>query len=200
MLLLAACASGAYAQVLPKPKEFYFDTDSAASRITVVDPATPDVAGALVRERDRGRRQVEATAQLAHVAMGSDREELGLSLYEQALADSQSNSILGRRLRWNYAWDLYRAGRAEQALTRFAEAISSVRGHAWVPPTLALVLWRLDRRAESVRWYAAAVRTEPTLWDNPANYPQLLPEWRAQDHALLAEVHAAWRAAPPAWP
>jgi len=199
-LVLAAFAVAADAQTLRKPKEFYFDQDASARAITVVDPDSAGLAEALMRERERGRRQLEATAQLGHVAMDSGRSELGRSLYEQALSSTQASSALGRSIRWNYAWDLYRSGDAEAALARFSEVLSPIGGHAWVPPTLALVLWRLDRRAESVRWYAAAVRTEPTLWDNPANYPQLLPEWSAQDHALLAEVHAAWRAAPPAWP
>lgn len=199
-LVLAAFAVGADAQALRKPKEFYFDQDASARAITVVEPGSAELAEALMRERERGRRQVEATAQLGHMAMDSGRMELGRSLYEQALSSTQANSALGRSIRWNYAWDLYRSGDAEAALARFSEVISPVGGHAWVPPTLALVLWQLDRRAEALEWYAAAVRTEPTLWGNPANYPQLLPEWRAQDHAVLADVYAAWSAAPPTWP
>ena len=35
-----------------------------------------------------------------------------------------------------------------------------LKGPAWLPPTLALGLWQLDRRDEAIRWYAAAVRTE----------------------------------------
>lgn len=199
-LVLAAFAVGADAQTLRKPKEFYFDQDASARAITVVEPGSAELAEALMRERERGRRQLEATAQLGHMAMDSGRIELGRSLYEQALSSTQANSALGRSVRWNYAWDLCRSGDAEAALAHFSAVVGPVGGHAWVPPTLALVLWRLDRRAEALEWYAAAVRTEPTLWDNPANYPQLLPEWRAQDHAVLAEVYAAWRAAPPAWP
>lgn len=69
-----------------------------------------------------------------------------------------------------------------------------------VPPTLALVLWTLDRREEAVRWHAAAVRTEPLRWRDLAHLASLLPDWREQDRATLAEVAAAWKAAPPAWP
>jgi hypothetical protein len=61
-------------------------------------------------------------------------------------------------------------------------------------------LWSLDRKTEAVQWYAAAVRTEPNLWGDPTNYVTLLPDWREQDRRRLAEVYAAWQAAPPAWP
>ena len=69
-----------------------------------------------------------------------------------------------------------------------------------LPPTLALVLWDLDRKAEATQWYAAAVRTEPLLWGNPANFPTLLPGWSEPERKRLAEVFAAWQADPPAWP
>ena len=76
-----------------------------------------------------------------------------------------------------------------------------MRGNAsWVPPTLALALWKLDRRDEAVSWYAAAVRTEPEQWNNAANFPQLLPQWKDEERATLAEVLQAWAAKPPAWP
>jgi hypothetical protein len=44
------------------------------------------------------------------------------------------------------------------------------------------------------------VRTEPLRWNDPANLAALLPEWDAADLAKLAEVAAAWKAAPPSWP
>ena len=69
-----------------------------------------------------------------------------------------------------------------------------------LPPTLALSLWSLDRKAEAVQWYAAAVRTEPNLWNDPANYAKLLPDWREQDRQRLVEVYNAWQANPPPWP
>src|SRR3546814_11714243 len=70
----------------------------------------------------------------------------------------------------------------------------------WVPPTLALGLWTLDRREEAVQWYAAAVRTEAMQWRDPANLPALLPDWREEDRAKLAEGAAAWAKPPPSWP
>jgi hypothetical protein len=51
-----------------------------------------------------------------------------------------------------------------------------------------------------VKWYAAAVRTEPEQWNSTAAYAQLLPTWRDTERATLAEVHQAWAASPPAWP
>lgn len=200
ILLLAAYGSVANAQTLPKPKEFYFDQDAAAKPIVVVEGEGEALAQALMRERDRGRKQVEATAQLAGVAMASGRIDLGRSLFGQALAESQASSTVGRSVRWNYAWALHRNGDTTAALGYWSELAGSYGALSWVPPTLALALWNLDRKAEAVRWYAAAARTEPVLWGNPANYPKLLPQWRQQDRDVLAEVHAAWLQNPPGWP
>ena len=71
---------------------------------------------------------------------------------------------------------------------------------SWQPPTLALALWKLGRRQEAVAWYAAAVRTEPGQWSDAARFAELLPDWREEERATLAEVLAAWQDAPPAWP
>lgn len=199
--MLAAYALGAQAQVVPTPKEFYFDPDASTSRkIVVVEGEGEALAAGLVKARERGRRQMEATAQLAHVAMSDNRVELGKSLYEQAIAGTALNSSVGRAVRWNYAWDLYRNADFAQAFGIWNDLASGFGEPKWLPPTLALSLWSLDRKAEAVRWYAAAVRTEPNQWSDPANYPALLPDWREQDRARLAEVFAAWQAAPPAWP
>jgi hypothetical protein len=143
---------------------------------------------------------VEATAQLAHIAMTDDRVALGKSLYEQGLASSSRTSGLGRSVRWNYAWDLYRNAEFAQAFGLWNELAGGFGQPSWLPPTMALSLWSLDRKAEAVQWYAAAVRTEPNLWADPANYPTLLPDWSEQERAKLAEVFSAWAAAPPAWP
>lgn len=199
--MLAMLASVAQAQVLAKPKEFYFDADATtARRIVVVEGEGEALAAGLVKARERGRRVTEATAQLAHVAMSDKRAELGKSLYEQAVDDTAVSSSIGRAVRWNYAWDLYRNGDFAQAYGLWSELAVGFGNPAWLPPTMALSLWSLDRKAEAVQWYAAAVRTEPGLWGDPANYPTLLPDWRDQDRQRLIEVYNAWAANPPTWP
>lgn len=199
--MLAMLALAAQAQTLTKPKEFYFDADAAtARRIVVVEGEGEALAAGLVKARERGRRQVEATAQLAHVAMSDKRAPLGKALYEQALSASAISGTIGRSIRWNYAWDLYRNGDFAQAFGLWNELAGSFGEPGWLPPTLALSLWSLDRKSEAVLWYAAAVRTEPVLWSDPANYPKLLPGWTEVERSRLAEVHAAWQANPPAWP
>lgn len=199
--MLAAAVFGAQAQTSTKPREFYFDADASTARpIVVVEGQGEALASGLVKARERGRRQMEATAQLAHVAMADSRVELGKSLYEQAVAGTAQNSSVGRSIRWNYGWDLYRNGDYAQAFGLWNDLGAGFGEPAWLPPTLALSLWSLDRKAEAIQWYAAAVRTEPNRWTNPANYPALLPGWREEDRARLAEVFAAWQAAPPVWP
>lgn len=199
--MLAMLASVAQAQALTKPKEFYFDADATtARRIVVVEGEGEALAAGLVKARERGRRVTEATAQLAHVAMSDKRAELGKSLYEQAVDDTAVSSSIGRAVRWNYAWDLYRNEDFAQAYGLWSELAAGFGNPAWLPPTMALSLWSLDRKAEAVQWYAAAVRTEPGLWGDPANYPTLLPDWRDQDRQRLIEVYNAWAANPPTWP
>lgn len=201
-LLLAAWAWGAQAQKLPSPREFYFDKDQAAAWIVVVPGEGEAQAAALLAERDRrGRRAVEASAQLAHLAYAAGRLDLGKALYEQALGSQRPDRGIGRQITWNHAWDLYRAKDYPAALKLWAElADSALGGPAWVPPTLALALWQVGRKDEAAKWYAAAVRTEPGQWSSTADYARLLPEWTADERATLAQVQAAWAAAPPAWP
>jgi hypothetical protein len=200
-IVLALWTFAAGAQNVPKPKEFYFDDDRGVNGpIVVIQGEGEALVDQLVKARERGRKSVEATAQLAHVAISDNRADLGKQLYQQALAGAQSGSALWRAISWNLAWDLYRLGEYQPALTQWAALVPPVGAPSWLPPTFALGLWSVDRRSEAVEWYAAAVRTEPGLWSNPANYPRLLPDWREEDRARLAEVHAAWQANPPSWP
>ena len=198
---LALAAFAAQAQTLMKPTEFYFDEDRNTARLIVAAEGEGEpLAAKLLKQIERGRSQVESTAQLAHVAMGQNRLELGKTLYQEALTRTGGRGILGRAVRWNYGWDLYRLDQKQDALAQWTELVSGFGSPSWAPPTLALVLWNLDRKAEAVQWYAAAVRTEPRLWNDPANFPALLPDWREQDRQHLAEVQRAWAANPPAWP
>ena len=189
------------AQELPKIAEFYFDEDVAAKPIQALPPAQEDLVEQLMRMREHGRKGVEASVQLAGIAYADGRAELAAKLYEEALANVSANSVQARGIRWNEGWDLYRHGDVAGALQQWGQATVAARGNVdWAPPTLALALWALQRREEAVAWYAAAVRTEPQLWNDPANFPQLLPQWSEADRARLAEVQQAWAAAPPAWP
>lgn len=201
-VLLAAGAAAAWAApAVPAPLEFYFDADPAAVPMIVVEDGGGDLVSQLARHRERGRRGVEATVQLAGVAFRQGRAELGHSLYAEALEASPASSLSGRSVRWNHAWDLYRLGEVEAAMDEWLAAASNTRSHpSWVPPTFALALWKMGRRDEAVAWYAAAVRTEPTLWRDASQHARLLPTWQDEERKMLAEVQQAWATAPPAWP
>ena len=187
---------------VPRPAEFYFDEDSAARPLATVAAGDDAAIARLVREMERGGRHAEqATAQLAQLSMASGRTETGMALYAKALGATSGSGPRQRALLWNQAWDLYRNGDVAAALPLWVQAAGDrVVRPAWVPPTLALALWKLDRREEAVAWYAAAVRTYPERWTDPAALEAQLPDWSADDRATLAEVLAAWRQAPPAWP
>ena len=126
--------------------------------------------------------------------------DLGKQLYQQLLGSSDANGNLGRAVRWNYGWDLYRIGEHQAALGQWVTLLGTAGGPSWIPPTMALVLWKLDRKADAVAWYGAAVRTEPLLWTDARNYATLLPAWRQEDRDTLAEVLGAWQTNPPRWP
>ena len=197
-----AFAGAATAQAPPRPAEFYFDDDATTTRPVVAVKESGDAAvEKLVKAIDRDPRAKAEHAQLAHLAMAGGRSDLGRELYARTLARVTSNDTLWRPVLWNYGWDLYRAGDALAALEQWAPLVSARRSNAsWVPPTLALGLWTAGRKDEAVAWYAAAVRTEPQLWRDPANFSRLLPDWREAERAVLAEVQAAWAANPPTWP
>ena len=189
---------------LPRPAEFYFDEDLTVTRpVTAIDGSDEAAIAQLLRLMERGGRNADrAVAQLAHLSLASGRVENGHALYARALEMTSPRGHQHNAVRWNDGWDLYRLGDTEGSLAQWSEAGAN-RGvvyPAWAPPTLALALWKLDRRDEAVRWYAAAVRTYPDRWSNPAQLPALLPDWTDADRATLAEVLAAWRQDPPAWP
>lgn len=200
-LLAAAGLVPAQAVELPRQAEFYFDADASSQRpVLELRDRTQAGIDRLMRAIERNAEHTLESAQLGHYAMQTGRAELGRQLYDRALASMDINNALWRPVKWNYGWDLYRAGDAEGALRQWAELGQRGIRSTWMPPTLAMALWTLGRRDEAVRWYAAAVRTEPQLWSTPAKYPQLLPQWRDAERATLAEVQAAWAANPPAWP
>jgi len=202
MVLAAGMTTfGVSAQSMPTLQEFYFDDDAAAAAPVVVQADSGDLVDQLMKQRERGRKALEATVQLATVAYAQGRPELGRELYADAEKTAPATSAPGRMVRWNHGWDLFRQGDAEAALTQWHSAQQGMRGNAaWVPPTYALALWTLGRKDEAVKWYAAAVRTEPQRWSSSDNFAQLLPGWRDSERATLAQVQQAWAAQPPAWP
>lgn len=201
-LLAAGLVAAGPVSAQLRPAEFYFDEDATTTRPVVAVRETGDAAvQKLLKAIDRDPRAREEHAQLAHLAMEGGRVDLGKELYTRALARVPSTDALWRPVMWNYGWDLYRSGDAAGALAQWQQLVEARRSNAgWIPPTLALALWSSGSRDEAVAWYAAAVRTEPALWRDPANFPRLLPDWRENERATLADVHAAWAANPPAWP
>ncbi|MBR7551522.1 tetratricopeptide repeat protein, partial [Mycobacterium tuberculosis] len=85
----------------------------------VVQSDGDELVAQLLKQRERGRRTVEATVQLASVAIAQGRTELGEQLYREALKDAPVQGSLGRSVRWNYGWDLLRQGQPEAALEQW---------------------------------------------------------------------------------
>ncbi|MBB1062023.1 tetratricopeptide repeat protein [Marilutibacter spongiae] len=205
LLILAtlfATSFSALAQTLPRPVEFYFDADSHATKSIIAVNETGEAAmERLLATIQRDPHANAEAAQLGHMAMEAGRIEVGQALYQRALGGLGSGNTLWRAAKWNYAWDLYRSGDHEAALTQWVELVTArnITG-SWMPQTLAMALWSVDRKDEAVQWYAAAVRSEPDQWRGTSRYAELLPDWRDDERATLAEVQAAWKANPPSWP
>ena len=203
-VLLALLVSGlAAAQTSPKIEEFYFDDDRKAMQTFEVVKGSDDAAVRRLKqmaERD-GINAGKAGAQLAHLLMSAGRLQEGRSVYAQLLQRHDQTSGLHRPLLYRYGWDLYRAGEYAAALGQWQKLLVG-RGinPAWAPPTMALVLWKLDRKPEALAWYAAAVRSEPARWGRGTLPADLLRDWTDEERADLARVQAAWAKAPPAWP
>ena len=200
---LLAVSSAVSAQNVSRPtSEFYFDADANTVKPIVAVRETGDVATEkLVKAIERNPRAKGEVAQLAHLAMGAGRLDLGKQLYGRALTAIDRNDSLWRAVVWNYGWDLYRTGDFEGAFAQWRQLVESRAVTAsWMPPTLALSLWSLGRKDEAVQWYAAAVRTEPQQWNSAARFASLLPDWSDTERSMLTEVQAAWAANPPTWP
>lgn len=198
--VLLAAAGAVSGQEMPRPVEFYFDADASALRPVLVLKDRSDATLARLTRSVERRPDTQSIAQLAHYAMEAGRLDLGRQLYARALGQMNITDGLWRPVKWNYGWDLYRSGDAQGALAQWGDLASRGVQAEWMPPTFAIALWTLGRRDEAVRWYAAAVRTEPGKWSSADRHAQLLPQWRDAERATLAEVQAAWAADPPAWP
>src|SRR5690606_21741625 len=183
----------AAAQQVPAPAEFYFDEDVRTARPVVAlegdDEATQQQ---LLRMVERGARNAgEAQGQLAHIAMSQGYAATGRALYDQLL-ESLGRGALRNSVQWNYGWDLYRDGDAAAALEQWLGAsMNRPQNPEWVPATVALALWQLDRGEAATRWYAAAVRPWPGRWVNP-DLAGLLPDWREDERETLRQVYEAW--------
>lgn len=202
-LFALVVSASAWAQSSTRVEEFYFDDDRKAQQtFQVVKGNDDDAVRRLMQMAERdGVNADKASAQLAHLLMSSGRLQEGKSFYAQLLQRHDQTSGLHRPLLYRYGWDLYRAGEHGPALAQWQRLLEG-RGirPAWAPPTLALVLWQLDRKPEAVAWYAAAVRTEPARWGRGTLPADLLRDWTDAERADLAKVQAAWAKAPPAWP
>lgn len=202
MTALLAATGAVSAQTLPKPAEFYFAADANTVKPVIAVRETGDVAmEKLAKTVERNPRAKAEVAQLAHLAMDAGRADLGRQLYARALRSIDRSDGMWRSVVWNYGWDLYRAGDSEGAFAQWRTLLEARSVTAsWIPPTFAIALWSLGRQDEAVQWYAAAVRTEPQQWNTASQFARLLPEWRDDERATLAEVQAAWAANPPTWP
>ena len=77
VLAVLGICSNAWAQTVPKPKEFYFDEDKSTTRAVVVVPGEGDaVVDKLAAVVQRDPRAADARAQLGTLAMAGGRRRI----------------------------------------------------------------------------------------------------------------------------
>jgi tetratricopeptide (TPR) repeat protein len=185
---------------VPFPAARYTDADSAA---IAVHPR-PGNKAAFRRTIDRrlqaNPRDVLALTHRAHFHYLGGHPKEGQRDYERALSLTTPGSEAHRHVLWSWGWSLYDSGDAAQALEKWQTNVALANGHPyWVPYTFALAAWKLDRRADAIAWFEAAVRSNPQ-WGTAQGRAERTAQWRDEETAVLAEVVAAWEAATKATP
>ncbi len=92
-------------------------------------------------------------------------------------------------MRWNYAWDLYRAGQVEPALTRWVEVATAYGSHLVGAAHVGAgaVEPGPEGRKRSPGSAPPCARNPP-LWIDARNFASQLPDWKQEDRDTLAEV------------
>ena len=133
VLVLALLPFGLSAQNLPRPKEFYFESDADVARPLELYAGSDDATvERLLQARRNGRRDATlATAQLAHLSYVGGRPETGAAC--TGALQRPDNARPRDALYWNHGWDLYRSGDVAVAIEQWRSRRRALKGPAWLP-------------------------------------------------------------------
>ncbi len=175
------------APATPAPQEFYFDNDPAPRRWWRCR------AGAMIWSPSWSSCVNAAPCGRA-TATGLGGRCAGPWRAGRAVVCRGDERGPGTEQQWPRALEL-RLGPAapapEAALEQWLASAANARTKpSWVPPTYALALWRMGQKQEAVQVCGCGTHRADAR-NTTANYAQLLPQWREDERASLAEVQQA---------
>lgn len=187
--------TGDIAFVAGEPLPFYRDPDPAARATPWGDPVARSIR--LKRLLSTDPRNIGAHLELAYLhSVRGDRVAMdGHYLRAKRLAKDDTRWM--RRILWSEGWSCLNLGDASCAITSW-KISTLMHGGApfWQPYSYAVALWSAGRHDDAVRWYRAAVASDPDGWRSEPAMLARTRHWRSREQELMKEVFAAHAARP----
>ena len=187
-------AAAQQATTLPSPADRYLDKDAAA--------VMPEVIAAT---DNRGRQELEQLLEYSpqHVparvknafhliARGLNRR--AEQEFEYAIRVAKPASLALRHAHWAYGWGLFRMGEYRRAIEQWMQAEALHGGKpVWAPWTYAIGLWVAGDTELAVRFWTAAVRSDPERWGASRGLEREIADWPANQRLAAEGLHAEWK-------
>lgn len=175
----------------PDHGAIYADRDGTArldDHYDMQDPVRAAFINAAVKahpENERLRLGRGSALALMHRRADAERD------FQAALARHPERA----HTHWSYGWALFNVGDDACALRQWQQAAKISGGHPyWLPYAVAESYWRLGRRQLALRWYGAAVRSQPSRWGSVASIRASTygRNWSDEQRDMLIEMFHAW--------
>lgn len=180
---------------LPVPLASHYPDADQQARIRV--PQLEDEARFKQLQRSARRGQL-TPAGLAALAFGysirGDEANAGIAL-DAARSHAGRRPQVLRHVLWSAGWSYINLGDYESAAKAWSESAQLHGGQPyWLPYSMA-VLAELDgQRDLAIRWYTAAVRSQPR-WGSAEGVARSTWYWQRKESEAMDRVFHAWRAA-----
>ena len=193
LLALPAAAQQPAAE-LPTPADRYQDKDPAAVMPEVIAPTDNRGRQELEQLLEYSPQHVPARVKNAFhlVARGLNRR--AEQEFEYAIRVAKPGSLSLRHAHWGYGWGLFRMGEYTRAIGQWMEAEKLHGGQpAWAPWTYAIALWVAGDTELAVRFWTAAVRSDPERWGASRGLEREIADWPANQRLAAEGLHAEWK-------
>lgn len=185
--------TGNIATMAGEPRALYRDKDSASRASMNVD--THARALRLRQELATNPKDVSAHVELAYLySLQGNRVAMeGHFTRAKRIAGMEKNYPMLRRALWSEGWSQFNLGEYAAAL-RSWKVSTLMHGGApyWQPYSYAVALWAAGERAVAVRWYDAAVRSDPKGWGTEKGMLRKTDHWKPRELEVVKELFAAY--------
>jgi tetratricopeptide (TPR) repeat protein len=194
-LFVFGFAVSSSASELPVPVASHYPDADRQARIRV--PQLEDEVRFKQLQRSARRGQLTPVG-LAALAFGysirGDEANAGIAL-DAARSHAGRRTLVLRHVLWSAGWSYLNLGDYESAARAWTESAQLHGGQPfWLPYSMA-VLAELDGQRElAIRWYAAAVRSQPR-WGSAEGVARSTWYWQRKESEAMDRVFHAWRAA-----